>query len=423
MKFQRYYDAVRYLESLSAARTGADFMLHRRGNPSIFLKRTQSFLDRLGNPERGFHFVHLTGTAGKGTTTTMVHNMLVAAGHRTGLFTSPFVTTSAEKIVVNRQIISPDVFADLVEQIKPAVDRAFRDSRYGIPSYFELFFALAMLYFKQQHCRWVVLEAGLGGMYDATNVIPAPRVAAITNIDYDHMHILGPTLGHIARDKAGIIKRGTIFYTTETRPAMLKIFKKRCQAVGARWGSVSNVLGDPNARLATAIGHELGLPARAIAAGIKQTRLPARFEVVQKKPIVIIDGAHNPAKIRHTVNQLGHIKHRNLIAVIALAANKDARASLESLIKAADHVIVTRFFVTQRAAASPDKLQRIIKRIKPRLATTIMLDPHQAVAAALKKASARDLVIITGSFFLAGELRKQWYPEEKILAKRNAFSK
>lgn len=421
MKYQRYFDAVAYLESLSAAKTGADFMLHRGGDPSIFLRRTKSFLKLLGNPERGFKVVHITGTAGKGTTATMVHNMLVAAGHRTGLFTSPFVTTSAEKITVNGTIIGPEQFADLVERIKPAVDRAFASGAYGIPSYFELFFALAMLYFKQQRCQWVVLEAGLGGMYDATNVIPAPRVAAITNINFDHMHILGPTLGHIARDKAGIIKRGSVFYTSEQRPAMLKIFRSRAAAVGARWGVIANTHADPNTRLALAIGRELGLPSRAIARGIRQTRLPARFEVVQRKPTVIIDGAHNPAKLGNTVHKLQRLKAKKIIAVVALAANKDARTTLRELAAVVDKIFVTRFFVLQRKAASPLTLQRTIHKLRPRLATTMYLDPHQALDQALSAAGPKDIVVVTGSFFLAGELRKRWYPEERILARRSNF--
>lgn len=421
MKFQRYYDAVRYLESLGTVKIGADFMLHRRGDPSIFLRRTESFLKLLGNPERDFRFIHITGTAGKGTTATMVHNVLVASGQHTGLFTSPFVTTSIEKITVNRRYIAPEAFADLVEQMKTAIDQAFLTGRYGVPSYFELYFALAMLYFKQQRCKWVVLEAGLGGKYDATNVIPAPRVSAITNIDYDHMHILGPTLRHIARDKAGIIKRGSVFYTTETRAPLVKLFRQRCRVVGARWGNVAADSADPNARLATAIGRKLGLTTRVIAKGIAVTCLPARFEIVQRKPLVIIDGAHNPAKIGHTVRQLKTLSYRKLIVVLALAANKDARQSLRPLVRAADHIFTTRFLESQRKAALPDKLERIIKSISPRVKVETRLDPHKALDRALRLARQSDAVLVTGSFFLAGELRPRWYPEEGILSKRSSF--
>ena len=167
-------------------------------DPSIYIKRMRWFLDLLGNPEKDFKYIHITGTAGKGSVSTMLQDRMVRSGKRTGLFTSPFVTTSIEKIQVDELYIDPVEFADIVDGMKPMIDRAFAECPYGGPSYFERFLAIALVYFRKQKCEWVVLEVGCGGRHDATNVIPAPVVSAITNIDYDRLIMIN-FLGHFKR--------------------------------------------------------------------------------------------------------------------------------------------------------------------------------------------------------------------------------
>ncbi len=383
--FEKYYNAVKYLEGLSNI-DGRDYMQDRK-DPSIYIKRMQWFLDLLENPEKDFKYIHITGTAGKGTVASMIQQALVKQGRKAGLFTSPFVTTSIEKIQVGDLYIDPLEFAQIVEEMKPKIDEAFAKCPWGGPSYFERFLAIALLYFQKQKCEWVVLEVGCGGRYDATNVIPAPVMSAITNVDYDHMHILGKTLTKIAWDKSGIIKKGSVFFTTETRPRLREIMKQECMKHGAEF----NYVQGGNRELVEAMGFTA-----------EEVKLPARFEIIQTKPLVIIDGAHNRAKMRHTAKSLKSLKFNKLHIVVALAANKDK--NILDVIKA-DYVYPTRFQNPERKAMNLGGYT----------------DPHQALDAALRQATSDDVVLITGSFYLAGELRTRWFSEEKILVHRSAF--
>ncbi|MFC1663049.1 bifunctional folylpolyglutamate synthase/dihydrofolate synthase [Patescibacteria group bacterium] len=422
-KYQRYYQAVSYLENLSNLKQQQDYMNdHRR--PEIFLKRMREFLRLLNNPDRNLNFIHLTGTAGKGTVAIMLQEILLASGQKVGSFTSPFATTSIEKIRINNNYISPHKFADLVEELKPIIDQAYSQSRYGGPSYFEIFLALALLYFKREKCDWIILEAGAGGSYDATNVIVKPKITAITNIHLDHTQILGNTLKQIATDKAGIIKKNSTFFTTEKRPALQKIFQYQCRKKKSRYNLIAagNNYQSANEALAQAIAGHLGLDNQAIHAGIKRTKLPCRFEVMQKNPLVILDGAHNEIKMKSTVSNLQNTKYRKLLLVVALAANKKAKAILNSVVPLADEIIITHFEITQRKSFHPQKLNELVKGLKRKQTkSTIMLDPNQAMQRALKKASKKDLILATGSFFLTGALRKHWYTESYILKNRTSF--
>ena len=390
--FSHYHSAVRYLEGLSNISSGHDYMGKRAHDPTIYIKRMQWFLDLIGNPEKGFKYIHITGTAGKGTVAAMVQKGLGARGYKTGLFTSPFVTTSIEKIQVGDLYIAPDEFVQIVEDMKPAIDEAFAKCPYGGPSYFERFLAIALLYFKKMNCEWVVLEVGCGGRYDATNVIAPPVISAITNIDYDHTHILGKTLTKIARDKSGIIKKGSKFFTSESRPRLRAIMEQICQEQGV---SFTHVKGG-NKELVRAMGFTA-----------QDIQLPARFEIVQKDPIVIIDGAHNRAKIRYTAELLKKLTYNKLHLVFALAANKE-RSIIDQI--PADFIYPTRFQNPERQAMNP---------VRDFVSNGVNLggytDSRQALDAALAAARSDDMVLITGSFYLAGELRQRWYPEESIL--------
>ena len=390
--FSRYYNAVKYLEGLSNL-SGRDYMKDRK-DPSIYIKRMQWFLDLLGNPERGFKYIHITGTAGKGTVSTMIQKALVNRGRVSGLFTSPFVTTSIEKIQVGDLYIDPLEFAQIVEDMKPKIDEAYARCPWGGPSYFERFLAIALIYFQKQQCEYVILEVGCGGRYDATNVIPAPEISAITNIDYDHMHILGKTLTKIAKDKAGIIKKGSKFFTTETRPRLRKIMEDICQEQGAEFHYVRG----GNKELVEAC-----LRRQAMGFASQDVKLPARFEIIQTKPLVIIDGAHNRAKFRYTAEQLKTLRYNKLHLVVALAANKEKEIIDEI---PADYIYPTRFQNPERACMN-----------LPGMIT----DSHQALEKALASAGPDDLVLVTGSFYLAGELRQRWISEAFILKNRKSF--
>lgn len=418
-RFGRYHQTIDFLEGLSNLHLEKDYM-RDRGNPSLYLKRMRSFLTLLHNPDRRFKLIHITGTAGKGTVTTMIHEILHASGKKVGSFTSPFVTTSIEKIKVGGRYIAPDELADVVEYLKPYIDRAYAQSLYGRPSYFELFLAIALVYFKQRKCEWVVLEVGAGGRYDATNVIEKPRVTAITNIDYDHVELLGHTLKEIGYDKAGIIKKSSQFFTAEQRPALLAIFQKICEEKKVTMHQISRQKNyqDYNKALSSAISRSLGIQEKHIMRGIQRTRLQCRFEIMQKDPLIILDGAHNRAKVRSTIENLKQLNFRKLYLIIGTADNKDKVSMLEQIVPLADRLLFTRFQIKDRKCAHPKELRALSKKyLKRGAGTEMFLDPEQALSEARRLARPQDLILVVGSFFLAGELRKNWIPEELILQK------
>ncbi|MFH1956238.1 MAG: Mur ligase family protein, partial [Patescibacteria group bacterium] len=206
----------------------------------FYLKRTEQLIKKLKINLNQFKFIHIAGTSGKGTVTAMVHQILHQAGYKIGSFYSPHPTTSIERIRVGVDYISPSDFVKILDKIKPVLEEMYSENRRGakfwntrfsgscvptiMPSYFEIFFALALLYFKRKKCEYVILETGCGGEFDATNIIKKPLITAITNIGFDHTQLLGNTLQKIAKTKAGIIKPGSIFLTTEKIKAILKIF-------------------------------------------------------------------------------------------------------------------------------------------------------------------------------------------------------
>lgn len=408
--FNSYYETVKYLESLNNLSDVKIFAKDQK--PDYYLKKTKYFLKLLGNPQNKFKFVHIAGTSGKGSTANLIHYILYKNGYRSGLFTSPYTTTSIEKIKVDNLFISTDEFCDIVEFLKPFIDKTYLDCPYGPVSYFEIFLAIALEYFRRQKCKWVVLEAGLGGKYDATNIIENPVVTAITSIDLDHTAILGNTLTKITKDKAGIIKKNSLFFTTEKRPHLLKILGIMVKEAKAK--KIIKIKGS-NEEMTLAIAKEIGMKAFPL---VDAPKLPCRFEIMQQNPLVILDGAHNPSKINYSLEKLKKIKYDKLIMVIAIAEDKDHKKIIEELAPLADEIFFTRFLITQRECASPKNLLKIYRKNNPKGIASVFLDPFMALATALKKAKNNDAVFIAGSFFLAGDLRKHWKSEEWVLDKR-----
>src|SRR3989344_812254 len=472
-QFERYYQAVRFLEGLGNISPQKNYMTSH-AHPEMYLKRMRYLLKLLGNPEKGQKYIHVTGTAGKGTVANMIYQVLLEWGKThpallgrpsregrspsplqgegwgevscleegvivggVGLFTSPFSTTTIEKISVNGTYISPDEFAGLVDGIKPALDIMAQKCPYGIASYFEICTALALQYFNVMKCAWVVLEVGCGGRYDSTNVIPAPVVAVITNIGLDHTKILGSTVSKIAYEKAGIIKKGCCVYTAEQRPRLRKIFQHECDTLGAILfcvetspacppleGDVSRKTGHRsvsiNKALVQMVTADLGISQKIIDTGIAKAKLPCRFEIIQKNPIVILDGAHNELKLASTIENLKSLSYKKLYLIIALSEGKQVDQSLNILCKKANYVICTRFQEGgHNRAVPPQKLAQKVKQWAQRVHS--FLDPFRALEYVLSVVKKDDAVLITGSFYLAGDLRKRWVSEEMILAHRTSF--
>lgn len=418
-----YKDAVSFVESFSNLSYRNNFGINAK-DPSLFLKRTQKFLDLLGNPENDFKYVHITGTAGKGSVSSLVQEMLVQEGRVVGLFTSPYVTTTIEKIKVNDKYISANELIEIINYLKPCIKK-LQATEYGEPGAFEIFLAVALIYYKKMKCEWVVLEVGLGGRYDATNVIKKPVVTAITNINYDHTEILGKTLEKIAFDKAGIIKKGCDFYTTEQRSKLLLIFKNICDDVGAKFHSIGKQkdTSSYNEVLATNIAKCIKLSEISIIKGINNNKIPCRFEIMSKDPVIVLDGAHNIAKIRSTLNKAKKLSHKKLIVILSLSnTKKDDLRIIKPLVCKADNIILSSTTKTERRSINPVALLPYVNKYKKKgTRVDLELNPFEALKLAKKYASKEDLILVTGSFFLAGELRKVWYSEEWVLKNRKSF--
>ncbi len=420
--FRKYQRAVNFLESINNM-TSKDYMRKDKADRSYYVDRLRYFLKLLNNPQDGFKIIHITGTSGKGTITNYLHKILSVAGFKVGSYFSPHSTTSIERIKVNDVYISQKDFIELVDYVKPYLKTAIMKSPYGCPSYYEIFFTLAFLYFHKKNCDYVVLEAGLGGTYDATNVVKNTKIALITNVGYDHMDVLGNTLSLIAIDKAGIIKKDCTFITTETRPKILEIFKKRCEKVGAKYIALKPKDSNANQILAQSAAQKLGFKESIIKKGLTETTLPCRFEAVQKEPLVIIDGAHNPPKLEYLRKKIEKLKYNKLILIFAIAANKNHKKCLKAILPVADELYLTRFLKQTRKAADLKELYDITRLYRSKLPIKVHIDPWKALKDALNELEKGDLLLITGSFFLAGELRTKWTNEEAILKTRSSFKK
>jgi len=429
-KFKRYYAAVNYIESLS------NIKLKKYESIEASLieknKRFVFFMNRLGNPHLHLKYIHITGSSGKGSVATMIHSILVECGYKTGLFLSPHTTAKIDRIRINNSFISPDSFADILERIKPVIEEMKNDKNIGRPTHFQVCLAIAFLYFAQKKCDYVVLEVGCGGKLDATNIIPTPIAAIINLVDYDHEKILGHTLTAIAKAKAGIIKPNTALFTTyRNKPLVLNILKKECQKKKAKFNLVKtskkhyqlSMAGEhqqDNASLAAAVARFLKIPEDAINQGLKKAKLPCRFEIIQKKPLVIIDGAHNSSKMKTTLASLADLTYSRLFLIIALSHSKEPNSIFNDIIRKADKVYITCHQNHFHHCFNPNQLKKELSVAKQSQKILTISNPQTALEQALKQAKEDDAILITGSLYLAGELRKHWIPEKVILKKRKA---
>lgn len=416
--YAKYLDSINYIDSLGNLKE-KDFFAGTK-NPRPQLERMKHLLKLAGNPDRGLKIIHITGTSGKGSTTNYIYNILQCAGYKVGAHFSPYVSVPTEKIQINNKFISVTELIGLIEETKPIIQRCYET--FDAPSHFEIWFLLTLLYFKKQKCDYVVLEVGCGGRYDATNAVEKTLVSAITNIGLDHMHILGNTYAKIAYEKAGIIRpRGKVFTTTE-RPAALKVIESEAEKQRADLTILRNQ-ENPNVSLSSVIAEYIGIKPSAIEKGLKQAKLPSRFEVMQKDPIVILDGAHNADKISFFFKKLDQLRskfktHGKLHIICALTSQKDAGKVFAPLFDKADKIYISRFTTSFRKVTPPLEIKKFCPKNK---FAGIFLDPKEALKSALKNAHKNDLIVITGSFFLCGDLRKFWQDEIKQLEQRKNF--
>ena len=393
------------------------------------LARVRELLHRLGDPQDGLQFVHIAGTNGKGSTAAMLASILRAAGYTTGLFTSPYLERFAERMQVNGVPVPDAEFAAVCEALQPCI-AAMDDP----PTEFELVTAAAMLWFRRRGCDVVVLEVGLGGRLDATNVIAAPACAVITNIGLDHTEILGDTLEQIAREKAGILKPGTRAVSYPQTPEVRAVLHEICAQRGIPLAEVDAAAIAPltdgvDGQTFTYRGAEYTLPllgahqlrnaavaletvtalrARgwripdaAVRAGLAQVRWPARFELLRRAPWFVLDGGHNPQCAQTVADNLArYFPGRRITLLVGVLADKDYPAMLAALdTQAAAYIAATPLSPRAASGGAGDYLKRFGKPV------TVCADPAQAAELALAHAAPEDVICAVGSLYMAGAIR------------------
>jgi dihydrofolate synthase/folylpolyglutamate synthase len=412
------------------------------------LDRIRSLLDRLGNPHQRLRIVHVAGSKGKGSTAAMLADILRQAGYRTGLFTSPHLSRVEERIQVDRKPITADELAAMLTEIRAAVDApGFTQA----PTFFELATALGCLYFVRRRVDLAVIEVGLGGRFDSTNVC-RPLLAVITSISFDHTDLLGDRLASIAREKAGIIKPGIPVVSGVTAPEARQVIEAASRERGAplrqlgadfhyhyeagrvvpsgsgfvlhkprvavttarqSWPAMElDLLGEhqaANAAVATVCIEQLRslgnpIPDAAVRTGLAEVHWPARLEVFGGRPLVVIDCAHNLASAQALVDTLqASFPAGRRWLVFAGSSDKDLAGMLKLLAPHVAHVFLTASRSNARSMP-PDQLAALV-RPEMGLSVTVCPTPEQAWHAARTAAGPDDLICITGSVYLAGELR------------------
>lgn len=427
--FKKYYQAVKYIESLS--RIPRPENVKGKTNQQKKLERFAFFMSLLGNPHLGQKYVHVAGSTGKGSIASMMQSVLVQAGYKTGLFLSPHTTAKIDRIRINNLFIDPDKFADLVAEMKPAI-KTLTKSKFGRPTHFEVCLAIAFLYFKRRRCDYVVLEVGCGGKFDPTNIIPAPAIAIINLIDYDHEKLLGHTLTAIAKHKAGIIKNGsTLFTTASNDKKVLAIFEQACQQKHVAYHCISpagkkyklQLIGkhqQANANLVATACRYLKISDKNIKQGLAKTKIPCRMEIMRRQPLIIIDGAHNDSKFKSTLAILNNLTNRRLFIIIALTQHKQPKTLFRDIASQADFIFATKHKNNFHTCLPPTIIRKEILKYNPDKTINVFSEPRQALAKALSLAKKTDIILITGSLYLAGELRKHWVPEELVLKRRKS---
>ena len=411
--------------------------LPRMGQGAPGLARMQNLCDHLGNPEKELQCIHIAGTNGKGSLAAMTSAILTAAGYKTGLTISPYVVDFRERFQIDGEMIPPRTLASLTQKVMDAAD-AIEAEGGEKPVEFEAVTALALLWFAREKCDLVVLETGLGGRCDATNIVPHKLVAAITKIGYDHMEILGDTLDKIAAEKAGIIKEGSVVvnYPDQPAEAMGPILTAAAEAHtsiitpdkddltllrGKRlenridYGGYRAALGLPGTHqanhaamaveIALALWREFGydISDDAILQGLADARMPARIEVLRRHPLLLLDGCHNPDGAKMLAATLTRADfEENLVGVLGVLADKDYKDMLSDLAPCFAKV----YTVTPNCprALSAEELQKEARFHTDAEAADSVAD---AIRKAVDYADENNLagVVVCGSLYLAAEAR------------------
>lgn len=395
------------------------------------LRRVRMLLERMGNPQKQLKFIHVAGSDGKGSTCAMISRILAGAGYRTGLYISPFVIDFRERIQLNNKMIPQEELAVSTSIVKAHWDAL--NAMGETPTEFEVVVAIAFDYFVRCGCEIVVLEVGLGGLFDATNVIDRPLVSVITHISMDHMQYLGDTIEKITLQKCGIIKSGgvTVSYPQQVPEALAVIMEQCAEKENTLYAGMnceilqSDISGsdirycDLALHIPFAGAHQIqnavtavetikciasqGFPVQeaSIQAGLAATQFPSRVEVLCKEPLVILDGAHNPAEMTALVQTLSILGKRKIHAVMGMVGDKDVHACLAILLPKLTSLIAVTPGIMRGMQAS--EFARIASGYCRQV--TVAQNAQTAVEELFDKARGNDVLLCCGSLYLASELR------------------
>ncbi len=415
------------------------------------LKRMKVLMENLHHPYKNLKVLHIAGTSGKGSVSIIAHEILKNMDLTVSLYTSPHLTLAMERIKLNNYFIGTEDFVRHLKTVKEATDDMYENDIYGPPSYHETIFSTALLYFMEEKPDLSVIETGLGWENDYTKILPSSSVSVITNISFDHMDYLGDTLSSIASHKADIISPKSICITGCRDSSLLQIIeekalKKHSQLLAIERDYNIEIINknifNYNSRYNEYKELEISLPGShqienagtAIAAveqillmngmdldedvlrnSLKKVKIPGRIEVISKN--VIIDGAHNPAKMEVLSKSLkSDFSFDKLIVILGAIEGKDIKVMLEHIVPLTDLIIATLPRVAGRVSVSPRQIVSVIKELGGK--AIIKLDPFDALDYGLSVTGEKDLLCITGSLYLAGELRTHWVSKEDIITGR-----
>jgi dihydrofolate synthase / folylpolyglutamate synthase len=435
MKFNHFEETERYLETLIPTTY--------KSSQALRLERIKILLAKLGNPEKKLKFVHIGGTAGKGSTATILAELLEGQGLKVGLHVSPHLQTIRERLQINRENISESSFVETINQLFPFIEE-IRKTKYGSPTYFETLVAAAFVYFEQEKVDVAVVEVGLGGTLDATNVIN-PLVAILTNVGLDHTEILGDTVEKIAADKVGIFKPKVPIISAVKQESVQKIVANKASSTNSKvffldrdfnfkvtktsltesnfdfsfrnkdlknltFGS-GGLFEIENTSLALAALFELESVGflktgeAKLRTSLKETKIAGRFEVIAKEPLIILDGAHNPMKMRELIRTL-ELVGKKFIFLVSFKKGKNIGEMLETIAPWAERIVVTEFSSTTdmgRNLATPvSEVNLLIQKDKSLLISNTKKSLNQAIGLAQENHLP---LVVTGSLYLVGEIR------------------
>ena len=438
--FRTYEQALQYLFD----RTDYEKQHRLRYNKTTFdLTRMEDLLKQLGDPHKKIKTVHIAGTKGKGSTATMLAKMVQANGYKVGLYTSPHVYDLHERIMVDSDMISKKEMLSLINRIHAAVENMANKNQ--APTFFEIMTALAFMYFKDCKVDIAVIETGLGGRLDSTNVIE-PEIVGITSISIDHQNLLGNTIDKIAKEKAGVIKHGVPVLTVPQDPEVMRTLKKEaltahapfsvtgkdidfsCRFESSReYGPHNRIcLTTPTSRFEhlrvplpgehQAINCGLALAMldnlkskgykfddEKTVMGLSGVTMSGRMEMISQDPRILVDAAHNASSIRALIHAIGqHIPYDSMVIIFGCNNDKDVKGMLEQLQYGADKVIFTRS--NSPKAMYPQDLADMYTEICGKMCQTA-LTLKQAVRIAQSAITREDLICVTGSFYLVGQAK------------------